>query len=246
MMRKIIKITFLMLVLLAIYANAYAQITPLNPDEIIKSNKETQKKVINSTVQNEIFKRTEKKETPLKTETKTTPKTPVEQPKIDLTFTFSTPMILQKKISGSDKQSIEIRQLAYIIWQGYVEHCKDNGFDYNNLAQVFSYYIFANYRVLNDSENITHDQNKKIFQQMSEVFSHNQDIAKLTNEQRQEFAENLVFTAGLSVILAMAGEEEDNKELQKQAKDLAKQNLENFLGIAPEKIKITNEGLTEK
>lgn len=218
-----------------------AQITPIDPDIIQTKIRTTSNKSIQTTIKDEIFtnKKTENSKP-------NTPKTNQTTPKFDLKFTPSTQILLQKKITGTDNQSAGIRQLIYVIWQGYVENSKENGFEYNDLARAISYSIFANYRVLNDTEEIPKENVKKLYEQIKEIFSDNAEIGKMTSEQKQELAENIVFSAGLSVVLAMAAEEEENKEMEKQAKDLAKKNLEDLLGISAFKLKITANGLEEK
>lgn len=238
---KILSTVLSLLICLVCSKIAFAQITPIDPDIIQTKIKTTTNKSIQTTIKDEIF--TNKKPENSKPNT---PKPTQTTPKIDLKFTPSEQIILQKKISGTDNQSAGIRQLIFFIWQGYVENSKENGFEYNDLARAISYSIFANYRVLNDKEEIPKENVRKLYDQIKEVFSDNAEIGKLTNEQKQEMAENIVFSAGLSVVLAMAADKDGNQEMDKQAKDLAKKNLEDLLGISAFKLKITANGLEEK
>jgi hypothetical protein len=236
---------FSTLAVLFLAKTTIAQIRPISPDVLKDKNISTEsQKTIKTAITDGIFNPSKKDSAKPPVVSNTNPQ-PIA-PKIDLKFASSGEILIQKKITGTDKQSAEIRQLIYIIWQGYVENSKENSFEFNDLARAISYSIFANYRVLNDSEEIPKENIKKLYEQMKEVFSDNADIGKMTSLQKQELAENLVFSAGLSVILAMAAEEEENKEMEKQAKDLAKKNLEELLGVSAFKLKITANGLEEK
>jgi flagellar biosynthesis regulator FlbT len=219
----------------------FAQFIPIDPDIIKTKTKTDTEKSIQTTIKEEIFT-TKKTETAKPNNTKTIQ----TAAKIDLKFIPSGQILIQNKIIGRDNKSAEIRQVIYIIWQSYIENSKENGYEHNDLARAISYAIFANYRVLNDTEEVPKENVKKLYEQIKEVFSDNADIGKMTNMQKQELAENLVFSAGLSVALAMAAEENEDKEMDKQAKDLAKKNLEELLGVSAFKLKITASGLEEK
>lgn len=166
---------------------------------------------------------------------------------VETTYADSDSQILVEKIfaeaNPNDPQTALLREVMVRGWNDYKETSIERGYQHNDLARALSYYIGTNYNVYQNSPAVSQAQSRALFNQVKQFLSSNKDIANMKDEDKQLFSELLVFMTSVPVFMNTLGASQNNAELVTQSRDLARQNLENLLGMKVEKLKFTSTGM---
>jgi hypothetical protein len=154
----------------------------------------------------------------------------------------------------------------------YQQTARKDGFPANDLAYAFEYFVVNNYLTFYDlhglpldkdpyikrgrdsferislaakkqSQQVTLTQERAIYQQFKGLLAKKPEIQKMTDRQKQELAELLAITLGVTLAQYMNEIESNNDKVAEDARQLAKQNLERLLSVPVQRIKISAYGL---
>ncbi|MBC7798774.1 MAG: hypothetical protein H7Z37_18045 [Pyrinomonadaceae bacterium] len=154
------------------------------------------------------------------------------------------PEKLFAKADPKDQKTKYYKDLAYNSWNQYQYRANQNGLDPYNMATAMAYLISSNYMVYKDSTPNSLTQRKALFEQIQSVMQNNPQIAKLTDEEKQIFAEGLVFMSAIPVAFLTIGEKQKDQKTIDGAKSLAAKSLESILGANFDKLAFTDDGLS--
>ncbi len=189
-------------------------------------------------------------------------------------FIFKAPILPEeffKTSKGTLAEKKSGQEFLSSLWKRYESVALNDGFPSNDLAYVFNYYLVNNYivyinhydknkttrRIKSNGQRESNAEyqerqdlkinipiEQKIYDQYRTFMTSDGGVKKMTNEQKQLFAELLVTLTNMAFKLYDEGYvPNDGRKLQ-IASDAAKTNLENLFGVSVDKIKITEDGVS--
>ncbi|MDQ2855593.1 MAG: OB-fold putative lipoprotein, partial [Acidobacteriota bacterium] len=113
----------------------------------------------------------------------------------------------------------------------------------NDLALALSFFLAVNPSVYHDTGDPPDSQVLDLRDAIAEALVQGNALNDVSDRKKQEMYETLVLFTGLAFVSYQEGKA-GNPESLKSAQQLAGQNLQAFIGISPEKITFTNQGLS--
>ena len=174
------------------------------------------------------------------------------------------PKLLAQAGKGSADEQRQTEQFFNSQIELYEYIASDHGYPANDVAFALVCFIGHNYEFyydLWDMENyknpwakrarnnakqsmkITPEHDRAMYDQFKELLSAKTEFKKMTDKQKQELTETLAIMHGIAYTAYNKSIEDEDEELHQQARDLAKNNIEEVLGIPINKIKFTLSGL---
>jgi hypothetical protein len=176
---------------------------------------------------------------------------PTKQRKGVATSTFKPvapdilPSILAKQ-QASTPEELRALERYYRTNLGFVERgYQQASAPAKDLAMALVTYLSLNYAVALDRQMpiLNGDQNGRFYKNLREAVLRDPKIQALDDGERQMLYEELLLT-GLSLLDAVDLSKQNNKpEAGRQARALARQNVEEFMGVPFARVKITPNGL---
>ena len=171
--------------------------------------------------------------------------------------------MLVKESKASAQQKAEALEIIERMVTLYADTARKDGFPANDLAYAFEYYVVQNYHVYhNVFENpvvIPHTNvidvgktpnyinslgEKALFNQFRAVLTQNPAVTKLSDLQKQQYAELLAVVTNINFTAYGEGLKRKDRKIIGQARAAAKQNLERLFGVSADKIIVGDAGLS--
>lgn len=155
----------------------------------------------------------------------------------------SLPKLLASKMEGGDKSKIESFFQSHIDL--YRQVASKDGFPSNDLAYAFEYFVVNNYHLhhelIGSPKGVTMSQERAVYNQFKNILASNAGVKKMTSAQKQQATEVLAIMFGVNY--SAYANRSNGPEIYAQARQQAKEQLEQLLGAKIDQIKITNKGL---
>jgi hypothetical protein len=146
---------------------------------------------------------------------------------------------------GDDKQKEQAKQIFTTLWNSYKQFSEEQGYSYNDVARAMSYFVGVSFKVKHGPSAATPQQVRAMHGQFKEHLSHNADFQKMSDRQRQELAEMLVMMGGMAGLAKDMADQTGNRDIERQAKELASQSVQGVLGVSLDSLKLTDSGLQQ-
>lgn len=114
----------------------------------------------------------------------------------------------------------------------------------NDLALALSFFLATNASVYHDATQPTDPQMLELRETIAEALVEGDAMHGVTDRQKQEMYESLVIFTGFALAAYQEGKESGNADSLKVGQQLAGQNLLAVIGISPDKINFTDQGLS--
>lgn len=143
-----------------------------------------------------------------------------------------------------------VLKIAKECLEGYRLYADTKKLPTNDVATALQYFAIVNYIVYNDLyyKNLNKPENRSgenVYKQLKEELSQAESLRKLTDRQKQIFAEGLALRTSAPFMTYIIGNEEKKPDLVKKAREIAKANLAELFGN-PDDLKITENGIELK
>jgi hypothetical protein len=139
----------------------------------------------------------------------------------------------------NNNQLFSIQVNTQLAFFAYYESTPTGGLEYHDLAAIAAYYLYKNY-YYRQGQNVTPNTAilQKVYEQVRKLFLATPNIARMNNQQKQEFAETMLFRTSGSAEDHNAGAK-NNPLKNKRALD----NLKHIYGDKGIQLKITDAGI---
>jgi hypothetical protein len=114
----------------------------------------------------------------------------------------------------------------------------------NDLALAMSFFLATNASIYHDAGEPTDPQMVELRDMIAEALVEGNALSSMTDRKKQEMYEALVLFAGLALTTYQEGKRSGNAETVKAGQNLAGQSLLAVMGISPDKITFTAQGLS--
>jgi len=114
----------------------------------------------------------------------------------------------------------------------------------NDLALAMSFFLATNASIYHDAAEPTDPQMVELRDTIAEALVEGNALSSMSDRKKQEMYEALVLFTGLALATYQEGKQGGNAETIKTSQNLAGQNLLAVMGISPDKITFTNQGLS--
>jgi hypothetical protein len=182
------------------------------------------------------------------------------------------PAMLAANSAGLGGNSAEAQRLFHSYIDMYKTTARQNGFEHNDLAFAYTYFVVNNYAIYNELMDVPYEKDPRalreadgfgritamgtkrtlmvtpqrsraVYEQFLAQLSDNAEIKRMTDAQKQESAELLATMFGVNRTAYMAGIDAINDRQAQQGRELARAGLEKLLGVPVGQITITHIGL---
>ncbi len=171
-------------------------------------------------------------------------------------------LALQLSEKGNQRQQEEAEQIFQQALKLYRETSAKDGVRSNNLVSAFEYFLVNNYHIyynvfgdLGDSimydsskipNFISSEQEETLYKQFRQMFASNDTFKKLTDKEKQQATETLAIMTNIPWFMYETGLKNEDSKLVKQARTMAKENLENIFGTPAGNIIVNDYGISFK
>jgi hypothetical protein len=114
----------------------------------------------------------------------------------------------------------------------------------NDLALAMSFFLATNASIYHDAGVPTDPQMVELRDMIAEALVASNALSSMTDRKKQEMYEALVLFTGLALATYQEGKQGGNAETIKASQQLAGQNLLAVMGVSPDKITFTDQGLS--
>jgi hypothetical protein len=114
----------------------------------------------------------------------------------------------------------------------------------NNLAAAMTFFIASNVVAYHRTPMPEDDVTEQIFVSLRDIMTSTPEIAKMTNAQKQQMHDWLVYMGGFILVSYVDANQKNDREALDNARLLAGYSMQIALGVDVSTLKITNEGLT--
>lgn len=171
---------------------------------------------------------------------------------------------LVNQSGGNPAEQKQAEEVFYKCLEIYWDTAKKTGFPSNDLAYGFLHFAANNYHVYHDvfsNEAATRwgyydesvdplyiemSEQKVVFRQFQELLGSSPQVKKLTDKEKQQFAEMLAIMTNMPFQLYSEGLKTKDRKLIEKAREIAKANLETLFDTPAENIVINNQGISLK
>jgi hypothetical protein len=155
------------------------------------------------------------------------------------------PEVLAKQ-QASNEQERQALEKYYRVNLEYTEkYFESKKRPKNDLAVALSSYLLLNYAVAIDAETLplAEEQKTQFTNHLREAVRRDEKVQSLDNRGRQTMYEELILTPmALSDALGLA-KKNNRPAVAEQVRELARKNVEEFMGVPLEKVRVTENGL---
>jgi hypothetical protein len=169
-------------------------------------------------------------------------------------------------VSGPSLQEAKIVLSSFLSL--YQRTAARDGFPANDLAYGFAYFVVNSYMTLHELHQVPGDnrgkdrldrvarilekraaapqpsQKRAIYRQLKAALSRREEIQTMTDRQKQELTEGLAVLCGAHYTRYLRAVERGNDAQIEKARQEAGRSLEKILGVAADRVRITNAGLS--
>ena len=142
-----------------------------------------------------------------------------------------------------DAGNPQVLTLMTTILQEYEKGTRATGRS-NDLALALSFFLATNASVYHDGGQPSDPQMFKLRETVAEALIEGNALKDMSDRQKQEMYEVLVLFTGFTLAVYQEGKQGNNSETVKTSQQLAGQNLLAVVGISPDKINFTDQGLS--
>jgi hypothetical protein len=153
------------------------------------------------------------------------------------------PHELAIRLGGTSQERQYIEDVLTKCLTFYTETARQKGVPLNDVARALNYYISTNYFVYTLGAGPTRDQMDATRKMIRDNMAQDETFRRMTDREKQEIYETLIVLAGFVDLGFGTAEKSGNKNMAAQFRDMAKHNLETFLGAPVEQIQFTSAGL---
>lgn len=114
----------------------------------------------------------------------------------------------------------------------------------NDLALALSFFLATNASVYHDGGQPADPPMVELRDLIAEALGESNALSSMSDRKKQEMYETLVLFTGFTLATYEEGKQSGNAETVKTSQQLAGQNLLAVIGISPDKINFTNQGLS--
>jgi hypothetical protein len=158
---------------------------------------------------------------------------------------YVLPEMLAKQ-QGSNEPERQALEKYYRVNLDYVEKLfETRGRPKNDIAVALVYYLIVNYSVAVDAQAspLTDEQKARFIDLLRETVKRDEKVQALGNRERQMMYEELILTPmALSDALGLA-KKNNRPAVAEQVRKLARKNVEEFMGVPFENVRVTENGL---
>ncbi|WP_375767476.1 hypothetical protein NR798_38235 [Archangium gephyra] len=112
-----------------------------------------------------------------------------------------------------------------------------------NLAGAFNYFFMSSYYALKNGQELSGPQQQSMLVQINAAIAMGLKERRLSDSDKQELYESVVLSGSLILGLYNEGRDKGRPELQKEARELAKELLEQTMGIRIDKVRLDGDSV---
>ncbi len=169
------------------------------------------------------------------------------------------------QMTKNEQEKQDLENLFNGCVKSYAATAQKDGFPFNDLAYAFNFFIVNNYHIYKNvlgkykgysnfgvvdvsqlPDYIDSRGELTIYDQFRTVLTSNPSVTKLTDAEKEKFTALMAIMTNVPWQMYEGGIKTGNDEAIENARNLAKQNLENLFGTSPDNIVITESGVTLK
>jgi hypothetical protein len=170
-----------------------------------------------------------------------------------------TPQLMANNSKGSVKDKADIVRFFTQGISLYIDAAREDNFSVNDLSFAFTYFIFSNYHIYNNVNDITikkyykdvakmpfyvnYGQKKAMRLQLESYLNSQPGIKKLTDREKQTFVEMLAIIVFMPKAMESKALETNDTKLLDEARQMAKKNLESLLKVDIDKLEFDKQGV---
>jgi hypothetical protein len=204
----------------------------------------------------------------------TTPGAAAEPTKFAASAAPILPKLLSEKSSSEAAKQREAQQYFQSLLGLYRQTAQKDGFDANDLAYAFEYFVVNSYMLYHDlievdynkdpriqrgndsldrlrlkyekdALKVTISQERAVYHQFKSLLSSNPGVLKMSGQEKQELSELLAIMFGVNFSLYMKGVNQEHPPSIEQAHATAKLYLEKLIGAPIGNIRIGDQGMQQ-
>ncbi|MFY0529103.1 DUF6683 family protein [Archangium gephyra] len=107
-----------------------------------------------------------------------------------------------------------------------------------NLAGAFNYLFMSSYYALSNGQELSGEQQRSMLRQINAAIAMGLKDRRLSDREKQELYESAVLSGGIILGLYNEGRDKGQPDQQKAARELAKELLEQMMGIRIDKVRV--------
>jgi hypothetical protein len=167
------------------------------------------------------------------------------------------------EIAKTPAEKKEIEDFFKQCLRLYTTTASKDRFPANDLAYALNYFLVNNYHVYkNVLENMDRygsygvtdltkvpnyiyaSRERAVYEQFRRALAENAAAAKLTDAEKERFTGILAIMTGVALLTYKAGLDAKNRQAIAAAQNMAERNLENLFGVSPDKLTISDKGVS--
>lgn len=113
----------------------------------------------------------------------------------------------------------------------------------NNLAGAFAFLFRSSYRALKGGQELTAEQRAFMLEQINDSIGMGLKERRMSDREKQELYESVVLSGSIILGLYDEGQDKGQREQVRSAQELAKDLLDQMMGIAIDKVRPTEDGV---
>jgi hypothetical protein len=146
-------------------------------------------------------------------------------------------------LAGTPAERARLEKMFSDLLANYRDRLRQIGGPPNDVARAAAYLIAASHTVYFDTEPLGREQAQALLSHMREVYAADEKFRRASDRERQEIFETYgIVAAWIDVGFAIVKQAGD-REGMRQWHEMARANFENMLGVPPEKVEFTLNGV---
>jgi hypothetical protein len=143
-----------------------------------------------------------------------------------------------KELDSARREALESALLRLLTGYERLLDQQDQPLLKNNLAGAFNYLFMSAYYALSNGQELSSEQQRFMLRQINAAIAMGLKDRRLSDREKQELYESAVLSGSLILGLYNEGRDKGQPDLQKEARELAKELLEQMMGIRIDKVRV--------
>lgn len=148
-----------------------------------------------------------------------------------------------KELDSDQRKALENALQQLLLEYGQLLEQQDQQQLKRNLAGAFNYFFMAAYYALRDGQELSGAQQQSMLEQINAAIAMGLNERRLSDSAKHELYESVVLSGSIILGLYNEGRDKGRPELQKEARELAKELLDQMMGIRIEKVRLEGDSV---
>lgn len=153
------------------------------------------------------------------------------------------PAYLARTIGRNPEERTRIERMFSDLLENFRDNARRSGGEINDVARSATYLIASSYSVYFNTEPLNPEAYAALREQVRQAFNEDAEFQRLSDREKQRVHESYAITgAWIDIGESILKRKGDQKGVE-QWRQMARQNLQNMLGVAPEQVRFTQTGV---